>query len=176
MPGQEPPIAVRAIKCMDQRVAVPIARIGGWQRQHGADRLLVAFDHAWRAIWIGYTPTSVFRRPRRDAEPWNSGRGRTSENLTTRNRYVLEHISLRISGQQGARYGPAATYNYRTYGLPGQGDSRSQNLVVRLNIEFGHRGRWPSTPRWAAIGARSGSRIPARPRITTAEIALETFQ
>src|SRR5438093_542189 len=98
MPGQEPPIAVRAIKCMDQRVAVPIARIGGWQRQHGADRLLIAFDHARRAIWIGYVPTSVFRRPRRDSQPWNGSHsrkgGRTSENLTTRNRYVLEHLSL----------------------------------------------------------------------------------
>src|SRR5262249_31917076 len=95
-------------KCMDQRVAVPIARIGGRQRQHGADRLLVAFDHARRAIWIGYIPTSVFRRPCRDPQPWNGDRGRkggrTSENLTTRNRYVLQHLSVPVDGQQGAKY------------------------------------------------------------------------
>src|SRR5215470_10243978 len=155
MPGQEPPIAVRAIKCMDQRVAVPIARIGRWKRQHGADRLFVAFDHAWRAIWIGYIPTSVFRRSRRDSHSWNEGRsrkgGRTRENLTTRNRYVIEHLFP--PGSVGSKEQDIGGGKIQLSDVwpPGQGDSPSRTSAVRLNIEFGHRGRWPSTPRWASI-------------------------
>ena len=61
VPNQEPPVAVRTVRGVCQGVAIPIARIGGRQRKHRANCLLVAFQRA-RRLRIGEAQATVFRR------------------------------------------------------------------------------------------------------------------
>lgn len=46
VPGQEPPVAMRAVERVDQGLAVPVPRVFGRQRQHGPHGLRIALEHA----------------------------------------------------------------------------------------------------------------------------------
>src|SRR4029077_177187 len=67
VPGEKPPVLVRAVEDVDESIAVPVAGIRCRPVQHFTYPLLVAVDDARRHSWIGDLPSAEPRALRRRA-------------------------------------------------------------------------------------------------------------